>query len=204
MRARQRSSQPGRRRPAPLIGLASVRRVVGAVADRFHASGDAEARAWGWEVTRTAWGGRAYRDPRVAQLAAQRNAHPTRLAARTGLHLAAVAVLAAGSPAGCQPPPTGTTSTGGGSAAGPGGIAGHIRACESGGNYRARNAHSTASGAYQFIDATWTGTTGLRPPASAYPPAMQDRAFYRLWANGRGAHNWNASRHCWGRYWTGR
>jgi hypothetical protein len=202
--SRSRRSNRTGRQGALLIRLARLRAAVEVLADRLHSSGDAEAHAWGWEVTRTAWGGRTYRDPRVARLAAQRNAHPTRLAARTGLHLAAAAVLAAGSPSGCQPPAAGTATADGGSAAGPGGIAAHIRACESGGNYRAQNAHSTASGAYQFINATWTGTTGRRPPAKAYPRAVQDRAFYKLWANGRGAHNWDASRHCWGRYWPGR
>ncbi len=122
-----------------------------------------------------------------------------------------VAVLMLAAVAGCANLPTiGTAGAGAppaadaGSVAAPGGIAAHIRACESGGNYRAQNAHSTASGAYQFINATWTGVTGLRPPASAYPPAVQDRAFVRLWAGGRGAHNWDASRHCWGRFWSGR
>jgi len=82
-------------------------------------------------------------------------------------------------------------------------IAAHIRRCESSNNYRAQNSHSTASGAYQFIDATWRGTTGLPGHAKNYPPATQDRAFVKLWAGGKGAHNWNASRSCWGRYWRG-
>ncbi len=190
--------------PAALVAA-----VVGAVADRLHAGRDAEARAWGWEVTRTRWGGRSYRDPRIARLAAQRQAHPTRLAARPGLHVAALVVLAA-TTAGCGDLPTvGTAAVGTGGAsvggtAASGGIAAHIRRCESGGNYRAQNSHSTASGAYQFVNATWTGVTGLAPPASAYSPATQDRAFVKLWAGGAGARNWNASRRCWGRYWTGR
>lgn len=122
--------------------------------------------------------------------------------ARAGRLLAAAVIVAANT-AGCE---EGLTSgdAGPGGSAGVGGIAAHVRRCESGGNYRAENAHSSASGAYQFIDATWTGTTGLRPPASAYAPAVQDRAFAKLWAGGRGAHHWNASRGCWGRYWTGR
>jgi hypothetical protein len=103
-------------------------------------------------------------------------------------------------------PSAGTASTTpvGAASSSPGGIAAHIRQCESGGNYRAQNGTTTASGAYQFVNGTWTGATGLRPPARAYPPGVQDRAFIKLWAGGRGAHNWDASRHCWGRYWAGR
>lgn len=82
-------------------------------------------------------------------------------------------------------------------------VAAQIRRCESGGNYRAQNAHSSASGAYQFIDGTWHGVTGLPGHARDYPAATQDRAFVKLWAGGRGAHNWDASRRCWGRYWSG-
>jgi hypothetical protein len=91
----------------------------------------------------------------------------------------------------------------GATASSPGGIAAHIRHCESGGNYRAQNGTTTASGAYQFVNGTWRGVTHLPPPARIYPPAVQDRAFVKLWAGGAGAHNWDASRHCWGRYWTG-
>lgn len=77
------------------------------------------------------------------------------------------------------------------------GIAVRIARCESGGNPRAQNATSTASGLYQFLDSTWTGTTGLAPPASAYSAATQTAAFWKLWNGGAGAGNWNPSRSCW-------
>lgn len=48
-----------------------------------------------------------------------------------------------------------------------------IRALESGGDYRARAAGSTASGAYQFIDSTWDGYGGY-PVAADAPPDIQD------------------------------
>jgi hypothetical protein len=48
-----------------------------------------------------------------------------------------------------------------------------IRALESGGDYRARAAGSTASGAYQFVDATWAGYGGY-PTAADAPPEIQD------------------------------
>lgn len=83
------------------------------------------------------------------------------------------------------------------------GVLARIRGCESGsgpsspGNYRAENSRSTASGAYQFLDGTWRSTTGLKPPASAYPPAVQDAAALTLYRRS-GTRPWNASRHCWG------
>jgi len=63
-------------RAEPLLSLALLRRLaapvrwlVEAVACRRASAKDAEARAWGLEVTRTPWGGRVYRDPRIAALA---------------------------------------------------------------------------------------------------------------------------------------
>jgi len=70
--------------------------------------------------------------------------------------------------------------------------------CESGNDYTAENTVSSASGRYQFIDSTWLWVTGLEPPASDYPPAIQDDAFTDLWGGGAGAKHWVASRSCWG------
>ena len=61
----------------------------------------------------------------------------------------------------------------------PGGFLACVRRHESGGNYRAENPVSTASGAYQFLDSTWrtmsarAGHSGWGHAASA-PPAVQD------------------------------
>lgn len=52
-------------------------------------------------------------------------------------------------------------------------IAATIRDRESGGDYQARADGSTASGAYQFTDATWAGYHGY-PHAWRAPPAVQD------------------------------
>lgn len=78
----------------------------------------------------------------------------------------------------------------------PGGIAACIRKYESGGNYRAINSSSGASGAYQFMDSTWTSITGLPGKAMNYSPAQQDAAFWKLWNNGKGAHNWTTAPMC--------
>lgn len=75
-----------------------------------------------------------------------------------------------------------------------------IRFCimqhESHGNYKALNRYSGASGAYQFMDATWHAVTGLSGKAMNYPPAVQDAAFYKLFANGKGARNWTTYSMC--------
>lgn len=78
----------------------------------------------------------------------------------------------------------------------PGGIAACIRKYESGDDYTAQNPSSTASGAYQFLDSTWQGVTGLPGRAMNYPPATQDAAFWKLWNNGRGASQWVTAFHC--------
>jgi murein DD-endopeptidase MepM/ murein hydrolase activator NlpD len=48
-----------------------------------------------------------------------------------------------------------------------------IRTLESSGNYQAKSAGSSASGAYQFLDTTWNGYGGYTHAAAA-PPTIQD------------------------------
>jgi len=78
-----------------------------------------------------------------------------------------------------------------------------VRKCiihrESRGNYLARNRHSTASGAYQFLDGTWHSVTGLPGSAADYSRSQQDAAFYKLFNNGKGRSNWYWAGHrqCW-------
>lgn len=75
---------------------------------------------------------------------------------------------------------------------------GPIIACESGGNPRAQNASSSASGLFQFIDSTWRAYGGTEFAARAKDAtiaeqyAVAHRAFAR-----EGYRPWNASKSCW-------
>ncbi len=62
---------------------------------------------------------------------------------------------------------------------------------ESGGNIRAQNPSSSASGKWQFISSTWAGYGGY---AEAYlaPESVQDAKARELWAGGAGCGHWNA------------
>jgi peptidoglycan hydrolase CwlO-like protein len=80
-------------------------------------------------------------------------------------------------------------------AVGPGGpwaIPWTIVQCESGGQNVAPN-WATASGYYQFIDATWRRLGGSTPHAYQATKAEQDRLAARLWAGGSGARNWDCA-----------
>jgi len=60
---------------------------------------------------------------------------------------------------------------------------------ESGGDYKAENPTSTASGKYQFLDGTWGGYGGYAHASDA-PPAVQDARACEVWDNGNGASHW--------------
>ena len=62
---------------------------------------------------------------------------------------------------------------------------------ESGGNIRAQNPSSSASGKWQFIDSTWAGFGGY---ARAYlaPESVQDAKAAQMWAGGAGCSHWSA------------
>lgn len=65
----------------------------------------------------------------------------------------------------------------------------HIVMCESGGNYRAENPTSSASGAYQIIDSSWNNYGGYSHASDA-PPSVQDERAAQIWAGGASRHNW--------------
>ena len=65
-----------------------------------------------------------------------------------------------------------------------------IRQHESNGNYAKGN-----GGAYQFQFGTWNALTGLPSPAEDYPPAVQDAAALKLYAQ-RGWQPWSTRYVC--------
>lgn len=109
----------------------------------------------------------------------------------TGRRIAQAAIVVTALPAGAALIGAGTAS-----AAEPTGVLDEIARCESGGNPRAQNPSSTASGTYQFLDSTWRsiGGTGRAKDAS---PAEQRRMAEKLLAQ-QGTTPWNASKSCWG------
>lgn len=73
-----------------------------------------------------------------------------------------------------------------------------VIACESGGNPRAQNPSSSASGLFQFIDGTWRAYGGgefarrAKDATAAEQYEVANRAFAR-----EGYRPWNASKSCW-------
>ena len=67
---------------------------------------------------------------------------------------------------------------------------------ESGGDIRAENPTSTASGKWQFLDSSWKNTTVGRNSgyarASEAPESVQDAAAAELWNGGAGCSHWLA------------
>lgn len=61
--------------------------------------------------------------------------------------------------------------------------------CESGGNIRAENPHSTASGKWQFLDSTWAGHGGYARAKDA-PESVQDERARQVYAGGAGRGHW--------------
>ena len=70
-----------------------------------------------------------------------------------------------------------------------------IRECESGGDYRAENPTSSASGAWQITRGTWNHHRGY-PTAGSAPRWVQDEKALLLYAD-RGTQPWVSSRACW-------
>jgi hypothetical protein len=75
------------------------------------------------------------------------------------------------------------------------GIASCIAKYESGGNPRAQNPHSSASGLFQFIDGTWNHFGGYARAMYA-PVSIQLQKFYIVWNGGSGAGNWVVAHKC--------
>jgi TolA-binding protein len=73
----------------------------------------------------------------------------------------------------------------------------YIVMCESGGNYRAENPTTTASGAYQILDSTWAAYGGIKLSgighAASAAPWQQDEIARRIWNGGAGAGQWSCA-----------
>lgn len=67
----------------------------------------------------------------------------------------------------------------------------YVLSRESGGNPKAENPTSTASGLWQFIDSTWAGYGGYSH-ASYAPASVQNGKAALLWDGGRGCYHWSA------------
>lgn len=72
---------------------------------------------------------------------------------------------------------------------------GPIITCESGGNPTAQNAHSSASGLFQFLDSTWRGLGGSGRAKDASVSQQYAMANKQYAISGFTA--WNASKGCW-------
>lgn len=75
------------------------------------------------------------------------------------------------------------------------GIAACIAKYESGGNPRAQNPSSSASGLFQFVDGTWNNFGGYSRAMYA-PVSVQLKKFYIVWNGGAGAGNWVVAPKC--------
>jgi len=73
-----------------------------------------------------------------------------------------------------------------------------VIACESGGNPRAQNAHSSASGLFQFLDSSWRAYGGGKYASRAmYATVAQQYEIANVAFAQSGLTPWNASRSCW-------
>lgn len=64
-----------------------------------------------------------------------------------------------------------------------------IMACESKGNIRAENPHSTASGKWQHLDSSWDNFGGYAHASDA-PEDVQDAKAREMWRGGAGRGHW--------------
>jgi len=86
------------------------------------------------------------------------------------------------------------SSSGGGAQYGSGACGGNLPSCavmrcESGGNIRAENPRSSASGKWQILSSTWNGYGGYSTAGSA-PEHIQDQRAAQIYAGGAGRGAW--------------
>jgi hypothetical protein len=169
------AATPAATLPDPAVGLGLIDSHAAAVLLWQQAERDNAIALWNAEVERQ----------RIAHEAwhAEQDRLAAEAAAREAAERAAQARQAPKAPRASQAPQQGSGRCGGNLPPC------SVMQCESGGNIRAENPTSSASGKWQIIDGTWNGYGGYSRASDA-PESVQDERAAQIYAGGRGRSQW--------------